>query len=207
MQKSISFKGDGQGMTVYIDDEIDFLQVKEDLSRKINTKNRFFRSGLIRFHLGQRSLSIEEKDELLGLLHNQDERLVVEFLNTRTEKKSIDSSHDLSSTKSQCHIIEGTIRSGQKVEMNKSLLINGDVNPGAEIVSTGNIYILGSLRGLAHAGSSGDETAYVYALVFKPTQLRIARCIARSPEEETKNNGPEVARIMEGQIIVKPFNL
>ncbi len=78
-----------------------------------------------------------------------------------------------------------TIRSGQVIEYNGNIVIIGDVNPGALVKATGNIVILGGkLRGgVAHAGTNGNENAYVAAYELQPTQLRIGDIIARKPDE------------------------
>ena len=62
-------------------------------------------------------------------------------------------------------------------------MLLGDVNPGGAIVSTGDIFVMGSLRGMAHAGVDGDEGAIIAASHFRPTQLRIADVISRPPDE------------------------
>ncbi len=99
-----------------------------------------------------------------------------------------------------------TIRSGQRIVHDSHLIIGGDVNAGAEVIAAGDIIIAGTLRGLAHAGCGGDETARIIAGCMRPHQLRIASEIARSPEEAAKSSAaqrrPEVARIEGGAIQV-----
>jgi septum site-determining protein MinC len=56
------------------------------------------------------------------------------------------------------------------------------VNPGAELIASGDIVVVGALRGVAHAGAQGDRTARVIALDFAPTQLRIATVIGADAE-------------------------
>ena len=57
-----------------------------------------------------------------------------------------------------------------------------------------------------HAGALGDESAKVVALNLQATQLRIARCIARSPEGgRVTGIHPEYALVEEGQIVVQDF--
>ncbi|MGC4042545.1 MAG: septum site-determining protein MinC [Armatimonas sp.] len=100
-----------------------------------------------------------------------------------------------------------TVRSGQRIEHDGHLAIIGDVNPGGEVLAAGDIVIFGNLRGLAHAGCYGDETARIVALALKPPQLRIATKIARAPDTEKGNRElrPEVARIEDGEIQVFPL--
>ena len=72
---------------------------------------------------------------------------------------------------------KGTVRNGQRIDYQGNIIVMGDVNPGAEIVAGGNIIVLGNLRGMAHAGVSGDKRAIVMALCLQPTQLRIGNVI------------------------------
>ncbi|CCW35568.1 septum site-determining protein MinC [Chthonomonas calidirosea] len=103
----------------------------------------------------------------------------------------------------------GTVRSGQRLTHHTHLIVGGDVNPGAEVIAGGDIVVLGTLRGLAHAGCYGNEGARIIAGNMRPQQLRIAGQIARAPEEETRvataSPRPEVARIVDGIIQVSPL--
>jgi septum site-determining protein MinC len=81
------------------------------------------------------------------------------------------------------HVMSGVVRSGQTVEREGHLLLLGDVNPGGTVCCTGDIYIMGALRGTAHAGCRGNTDAVIAAALMRPTQLRIADCISRPPEE------------------------
>lgn len=105
-----------------------------------------------------------------------------------------------------------TVRSGQRVVHDGNIVICGDVNPGSEVMAGGDILIFGVLRGLAHAGCYGDDTATIVAISLRPPQLRIATKIARAPEEPTRGAGgskapsvPEIARIVNGEIQVFPL--
>lgn len=104
----------------------------------------------------------------------------------------------------QVLLMKQTLRSGQRVSHKGHLVIIGDVNPGAELVAEGDITVWGALRGIAHAGASGNTSAEIRALKFEPIQLRIAQCIARSPDRhKSKGNaagGPETARVVDGKI-------
>jgi septum site-determining protein MinC len=98
----------------------------------------------------------------------------------------------------------GTLRGGQALHNLGNLVVIGDVNPGAELVASGDIVVFGALRGVAHAGAQGDRAARVIALELAPTQLRIATLIATS-DAGTKPRGPEHASIVDERIVVVPF--
>jgi septum site-determining protein MinC len=98
----------------------------------------------------------------------------------------------------------GTLRGGQALHNLGNLIVIGDVNPGAELVASGDIVVFGALRGVAHAGAQGDRSARVIALELAPTQLRIATVIATSGDDRGKR-GPEHASIIDDRIAVVPF--
>jgi len=98
----------------------------------------------------------------------------------------------------------GTLRGGQALHNLGNLVVIGDVNPGAELVASGDIVVFGALRGVAHAGAQGDRGARVIALELAATQLRIATAIA-SGDVGSKPRGPEHASIAGDRIVVVPF--
>lgn len=100
-------------------------------------------------------------------------------------------------------VVTSTVRSGQRIAHNGSVVIVGDVNPGAEVIAGGSVVVWGRLRGIVEAGvAEGGEHALVCALDLAPTQLRIGPALARAPEEPDRQPVPEVARQVDGQIVV-----
>lgn len=105
--------------------------------------------------------------------------------------------------KTSLKIIPKTVRSGQRIEHDGDILILGDVNPDAYIIASGNVIVMGALRGIVHAGANGDETAIVLALKLIPQQLRIADYLTRSPDELEEPEHPEKAFIENNQIVIE----
>jgi septum site-determining protein MinC len=107
------------------------------------------------------------------------------------------------------HYLSGTIRSGQRLMHAGHLVICGDVNPGGEVLASGDILVMGKLRGMAHAGCYGDANARIIAGLLSPSQLRIADKIVRAPEEQGNKvatpTRAEVAQIKNGEIEVSPL--
>jgi septum formation inhibitor MinC len=104
-------------------------------------------------------------------------------------------------------LVFATLRSGERIETEHSLVVFGDVNPGAEIVAGGDIVVLGVLRGTAHAGAY-EETGggrVIFALNLTPTQLRIGSLISRGGTEGG-GHSPEVAKIENASIVVQPYS-
>jgi septum site-determining protein MinC len=116
--------------------------------------------------------------------------------------------HAAASHESEATLITRTVRSGQVVRHQGHITLIGDVNPGAEVIAGGSVVVWGRLRGMVHAGALGDDRALICALELRPTQLRIANLIARTPEEASgPPPAPEVARIDEQHIVVEAWEL
>lgn len=106
--------------------------------------------------------------------------------------------------KGETKIIGRTIRSGGKVESSGSIVVVGDVNAGAELVAADDIIVLGTLRGVAHAGAAGNEKAVIWAQQIRSPQLRIGSALAQAGGKDS-GDGPEVAMLREGNIVLKPW--
>lgn len=91
--------------------------------------------------------------------------------------------------------LKNTIRSGVEICHPSSVIVLGDVNPGATILASGDVFIWGTLRGIAHAGYLGNRKGLIMALKLEPTQLRIADLVARVPDNPPTNQMAEVAYI------------
>ncbi len=100
--------------------------------------------------------------------------------------------------------LQMTVRSGMEIRHPGTVVVIGDVNPGGEIIAAGDIIVWGNLKGIAHAGSRGNEQCLIMALQMFPTQIRIANYIARSPEQQPVNLEPEVAHVVDGVIRITP---
>jgi septum site-determining protein MinC len=98
----------------------------------------------------------------------------------------------------------GTLRSGEHLQSEGSVLLLGDLNPGARISAVGDVLVWGRLRGVAHAGCRGDEGSRIVALQLRPLQLRIAGAVARGPEERPAPGLAEQALLVDGEIRIDP---
>lgn len=91
--------------------------------------------------------------------------------------------------------LEKTVRSGEEVRHPGHIILLGDLNPGGIVIADGDILIWGRLRGITHAGASGNRECLIMALQMEPTQLRIADAVARAPEKSPAQYYPEVAYV------------
>jgi septum site-determining protein MinC len=101
-------------------------------------------------------------------------------------------------------IHRSTLRSGDHLQVEGSVLVLGDVNPGARVSAGGDVRVWGRLRGVAHAGKNGNTAARIVAMQLRPLQLRIAEAVARGPEDLPPPGFCEEALLLNGAIEIRP---
>ena len=108
---------------------------------------------------------------------------------------------EVSNSETKFH--RGSIRSGQRIEEEGSIVILGDVNSGAEVIAADNIVVLGALRGLAHAGAKGNRKAIIAAGRLDTVQLRIANVVKEINRDEEPLHREAYIFINEDQIKIE----
>jgi len=72
-------------------------------------------------------------------------------------------------------IIDQPVRAGTRIwAQGTDLIVIGTVNPGAEVISDGNIHVYGRLLGRAIAGGQSETSARIFATHFDPELVSIA---------------------------------
>ena len=102
---------------------------------------------------------------------------------------------------SETKFYKGSIRSGQRLEFEGSIVIIGDVNDGAEVIAEDNIAVLGNLRGMAHAGAKGNEKAIIAASIINSPQIRIASRILERDRKDIERESYSYAYINDEGLI------
>lgn len=200
----VLFKGTKDGITVMFDPEAPFDTLCDQLEKKVVEAGKFFDHVKTAMAFKGRDFTAEEEETLLKIIAKH-ATMDVTFVKTENnELKEL--SELLAKEMSPSNLTKfhrGSLRNGQKIEFDGSVVVVGDVNPGAEIKAGGNIIVLGQLKGMAHAGCKGMTDAFVTAIFMAPVQLRIADIITRFPEENKKGpKPPEYAFVQNGQIFV-----
>ncbi|MCK4260518.1 MAG: septum site-determining protein MinC [Halanaerobiales bacterium] len=207
-RQGVLVRGNNQGLTIYLNEQIEFPNILEELKEKFVNANDFFRGSSITINSGNRVISPYEKIALINLCQ-EFELAGIEFVSTPMLSAQFLQNKALIKNEDDTLILKRTIRSGQKVSYRGNMTIIGDVNPGAEVIASGDVIVMGHLWGVVHAGAQGNTEAEVYAISLQPTQLRIAHCISRSPDGKViRKRGkikPERAFIKDGFIVIEGF--
>ena len=203
----VKIKGSKSGLQLVFAEHADFAAIEQDIREKLESGSNFFcRGTIIQTIPGQ--LAPEEKESLTKLF-----RQYGVILHTTAEEKPLPTEPVEEApvqTAAEPHVqemmvIDRTIRGGQEITSKGSVLICGNVNPGAQVIAGGSIDIRGTCRGLVHAGAYGDTSAFIIADHLMPMQIRIADLIARAPDQVEKSSRAEKASIKNGQIVIEPI--
>lgn len=107
---------------------------------------------------------------------------------------------------SRARYYEGLVRSGKTVESDGHLVLMGDVEEGGKLIAVGNVIVIGSLKGSVEAGTMGNDNAYVMALDFEPTDVRIAKTYKTFEKDGYDlENKSKKAYLIDNQISVEDF--
>jgi septum site-determining protein MinC len=207
----VTFKGTSEGLKLLVPVELPWDDVILQLQQRLNAGERLWQGGApVILEVKDRLLDGSQLQAVDALLSAQQLRLVkVRTLRRQTAVTAAvnglsvdqtDSTPPKAPSNPEPLYVHTTLRSGMRIAHPGPIVLVGDVNPGAEMVSDGDILVWGTMRGLAHAGAQGNASALIFALRLQPTQLRIADRVARAPDTPLATPQPEVAYISENTI-------
>lgn len=188
---------------IKLNDKMSQEEIIEALRKKLPELKKFYKEEKNPIKVTGKILKNKEIDEIESLIK---EKIDVEIdfdmpksLGLSEIKRVYDKEIAVSETKFH----RGSLRSGQKIEVEGSLVVLGDVNSGAEVVASDNIVVLGTLRGLAHAGAKGNKQAVVAAGLFDAVQIRIANIVREIVRDEETMHKQACISIVGDKIIIE----
>ena len=184
MNSSININIKKNQVVIKIDENAEQKEIIADLKKKIIELKNFYKDDKTPILITGKILKNKEMDEI--------QAIIKKFINVQVEFDSpkVLGLHGIKKTfykevaTSETKFHKGSLRSGQSIEFEGSLVIIGDVNAGAEVIAGENIVVLGILRGLAHAGAKGNKDAVIEAEEIEAVQIRIADKIKEIEKEE-----------------------
>ena len=209
----VKIKGARAGLQLVFDDTADFASIERDLRGKLESGSKFFYRGTV-IRIPPNRLGDEEQAKLTELFHKYGvflrtslpeppkakrprprQAVRAEKMETPEHRASIQ----------EMTVVDRTLRGGQEIRTEGSVLICGNVNPSAQIIAGGSIDIRGTCRGIVHAGAYGNRKAFIIADRLMPMQIRIADIIAQAPDMMEKPDRAERAFIKDGRIVIEPM--
>ena len=210
MSSSVKIRGSKHGISVKLNSSASYEDIKKDVAAEFKSAEKFLGEQKLAVCFEGYYLTEQQQEELVDIIHQNCNVHIVCIVDQNPEqdarfKKNIEQTiMDFDASTGQFY--KGQLRSGQVLEFEQSVIIIGDVNPGASIISKGNIIILGSLRGTAYAGAAGRKNSFIVAMDMHPIQLRIADVFARASDNgKLASSEPRIAFIANENIYVEPI--
>ncbi len=212
MDGTVVIKGFKAGIILVLNPDASYETLKKDIADKFKASAAFFGEAAKAVSFKGRDLTDEQKMEIVDIIQANCSLSILCIMEDDPEteaafQKTIERKleQDYSNTG---QFYKGNLRSGQVLDVETSIIIIGDIKPGAKVISKGNVIILGSLKGNVYAGAAGNTNAFVVALDMRPVQIRIADTIARAPDnpEKTPGNQTKIAFLDNGNIYIEPLD-
>jgi len=205
----VKLKGVGDGFWVTLDPSKSEELLKGEISKLFERLKHLAINARVIIDTGKAEGCDDLVENLGAFLQN---KFDVGIVSRPPEKRSVpverirqrDLTKGWTQHRSEVLMLRGRVRSGQKIETKKHIIITGDVNPGAQILAGGDIMVMGRLLGHVHAGRPDNVSAIVLALDFRPTQVQIGEHVAAGLEEN-KEGRVEFASVVDGIILVQDY--
>ena len=203
MNTEVLFENKDNKLIISLDKNADYNKIKEKIRSVLESPADIFSNIEAPIIIKGKRLSDFEEDEILKMFSKVTDLEIVIEKPKRLGVATIETIFSKDTTISNCKVFTGTVRSGQSIEFEGTIVLLGDVNAGSEVVAEQNIIVLGDIRGHVHAGAKGNRGAFIAANSIAPTQLRIADLILKKEEKVDVGNGFELARINMGEISIE----
>ncbi len=203
MKNCISINLKKDVTTIKLNEEAEQEQIVAILKKKLPELKKLYKEEMIPIKVTGKLLKNKEIDEIREIIKSKID-VEIDFEAPKTlGLYSIKKTFDEEIAKSETKFHRGSLRSGQKLETEGSLVIIGDVNSGAEVIASENIIIVGALRGLAHAGANGNKQAIIAAAMVDTVQIRIANIVKEIDRDEEHLHKQAYISIVEDKIIIE----
>ena len=207
MKNLVMIKSFPNGLSVVLDPNAPFRDILNETAAKFLSSAKFFGSAQMVISFEGRELTVQEEKSLVDAICDHSELTVLCVVGKDEDKNQEYLKAASKFTRSGDHtdgqFYKGTIRAGEVLETESSVIILGDINPGAQVISAGNIVILGTLYGEAHAGSDGNPSCFIVALEMKSATVKIGDLETTDPVRNPpwKNRqAPKIAYVEDDQI-------
>lgn len=178
MKDAVVIKSFPHGINIIMQDDIPFEEIIDDIAFKFSESKAFFGRASMALSLEGRKLSQTEERHILETIRRNSNVNIICIVgkdNGEEERylQAVSQMEQNLTGGNEGRFYKGTLKDGQALETEESIVILGDVYPGCAVISAKNIIVLGGLYGEAYAGGNGRPGAYVVALEMEPEKLKI----------------------------------
>lgn len=169
---------------IKINDNASQEEILKELLLKIAELKKLYQDEKTPIRVTGKVLKNSELEEIKDIIKNEIDVEIRFDTPTTLGLHSITRSYKKDIGTSETTFHKGSLRSGQRIEVEGSIVIIGDVNSGAEVIAGDNVIVIGTLRGLAHAGAKGNKEAIIAVSTLDAVQLRISNIVREIDRDE-----------------------
>ena len=203
MKNCVSINLRKNEILIKISDEAEQQEIIDNLRKKISELKKMYKNEKTPIKVTGKVLKNKEIDQIQELIKSNINVEIDFDMPKSLGLSSITRTFNKEIAISETKFHKGSLRSGQKMESEGSLVILGDVNSGAEVMASDNIVVLGALRGLAHAGAKGNKQAIISAGLLDTVQIRIANIVKEIDRDEEPLHKQAYVSIIDDNIIIE----
>lgn len=214
MKNQIVIKSYQNGISLIMEQDVAFSELLEEIAEKFSKSRHFFRDAKVALSIEGRILTTEEEKKIIQTItENSDvEILCLVGKDEETNRKYVKALKRVEAQKEEGNgrFYRGTLKDGQVLETEKSIVIVGNVEKGAAVVAGKDVIIIGSLFGEVYCGAGGEEGHFVVALSFEPQKCKIGDKRLK-PKEKSIFSGrkikmiPQIAYCKEEEVVIEPI--
>lgn len=214
MKSSVVIKSFPNGIVLHLDPEMSFDTLILDVEEKFRESSSFFKDAKMALSIKGRILTDQQEQQILDAISENSKLRIIclvgeDDATNQNFVKALQQT-DISSESglgSEGQFYRGTLKNGQILETESSIVILGDVYPGSAIISAKDIIVLGGLFGEAYAGGNGNKNHYVAALEMAPEKLKIGDFKYKAKEKISKWSikpkvQPKIAYVKDEKVIM-----
>lgn len=214
MKSSFTIKSFQNGIKLFLNPDTEFETLLQDIAAKFASSRAFFGSTDIALSLEGRTLTADQEMAVLEVIRDNSDLNVMcivgkDDVSQNNFIKALQTLQSKLPTGDYAQFYRGTVKNNDILEMDDSVIVLGDVNPGCVVRSGKSIIIMGGLYGEAYAGRETDENAFILALEMEPEALCIGdfkyRTARKGKWRIHQKIQPKVAFIKDEQVVLEPL--
>ncbi|HJA93880.1 MAG TPA: septum site-determining protein MinC [Candidatus Eisenbergiella merdipullorum] len=178
-KEAVVIKSFRNGIRLYLDETMEFDALAAEVAKKFRQAAPFFQDASVAVSFEGRRLTPAQEAGLVKVI-TENSGLEVTCLIGKEEEdgtlyaRAVESAFQrFLERENTGRFYRGTLKRGQILEATGSVVLIGDVCPGACVISSGSVVVLGALRGTAISGGDGRAGSFIAALEMTPEKLKI----------------------------------
>lgn len=215
MREAVIIKSFSNGIALYLNDELPFDKVLEEIGYKFGQAKSFFGDAAMALSIEGRSVTNLEEIRILETIHENSNLRILCIVGRDEEAnknyiKALAHMEKKLAGEESGQFFRGDLKNREVLETENSIIVLGDVYPGSAVISAKNVIILGGLYGEVYAGGNGRQDSYIAALEMEPERIKIGDFKYKPGTRQAKwgihpKVRPKIAYIKNNRIVFEAF--